>query len=318
MALTVAVQMDHISSLHIAGDTTFALMLEAQKRGHELLHYLPERLSMRDGRVFAAMEAVRVADEEGRHFGLDEARIVDLGTCDVVLMRQDPPFDMAYISATHLLERVHPETLIVNDPAEVRNAPEKIFVTDFADLMPQTLLSRDPHAIRDFRDEFGDIIIKPLHGHGGAAVFRLRQDDENLSALLELFIDMFREPFVVQRYLPGVRAGDKRIILIDGEPAGAINRVPAIGDARSNMHVGGQAEAAELDDRELEICARIGPELKRRGLLLAGIDVIGGLMTEINVTSPTGIREVQRFGGPDIAALFWDALEAKVEAKVPA
>jgi glutathione synthase len=318
MALTVAVQMDHISSLHIAGDTTFALMLEAQKRGHELLHYLPERLSMRDGRVFAAMEAVRVADEEGRHFGLDEARIVDLGNCDVVLMRQDPPFDMAYISATHLLERVHPETLVVNDPAEVRNAPEKIFVTDFADLMPQTLLSRDPHAIRDFRDEFGDIIIKPLYGNGGAAVFLLRQDDENLPALLELFIDMFREPFVVQRYLPEVRAGDKRIILIDGEPAGAINRVPAIGDARSNMHVGGQAEAAELDDRELEICARIGPELKRRGLLLAGIDVIGGLMTEINVTSPTGIREVQRFGGPDIAALFWDALEAKVEAKVPA
>ena len=311
MALTVAVQMDHISGLNIAGDTTFALMLEAQRRGHALLHYLPERLSMRDGRVFAAMEAVRVADEEGRHYALDEARIVDLGNCDVVLMRQDPPFDMAYISATHILERVHPETLVVNDPAEVRNAPEKIFVTDFADLMPQTLISRDPHAIRDFRDEYGDIIIKPLYGNGGAAVFRLRQDDENLPALLELFIDMFREPFVVQRYLPAVREGDKRIILVDGEPAGVINRVPAIGDARSNMHVGGRAEAAELDDRDREICARIGPELKRRCFLLVGIDVIGGLMTEINVTSPTGIREVQRFGGPDIAALFWDALEAK-------
>ncbi len=314
MALTVAVQMDHISSLQIAGDTTFALMLEAQRRGHQLLHYLPERLSMRDGAVFAAMEAVRVADEESRHFSLDEARIVDLGSCDVVLMRQDPPFDMAYISATHILERVHPETLVVNDPAEVRNAPEKIFVTDFADLMPQTLISRDPHAIRDFRDEFGEIIIKPLYGNGGVAVFRLRQDDENLPALLELFIDMFREPFVVQRYLPEVREGDKRIILVDGEPAGVINRVPAIGDARSNMHVGGKAEAADLDDKDREICARIGPELKRRGFLLVGIDVIGGLMTEINVTSPTGIREVQRFGGPDIAALFWDALEAKLAA----
>jgi glutathione synthase len=312
MALTVAVQMDHISSLQIAGDTTFALMLEAQRRGHALLHYTPERLSMRDGRVFAAMEAVRVADKEGRHFTLDEAQIVDLGTCDAVLMRQDPPFDMAYISATHILERVHPETLVVNDPAEVRNAPEKIFVTDFADLMPPTLISRDPHAIRDFRDEFGDIIIKPLYGNGGAAVFRLRQDDENLPALLELFIDMFREPFVVQRYLPEVRAGDKRIILVDGEPVGIINRVPAIGDSRSNMHVGGRAEAADLDEKDREICARIGPELKRRGFLLVGIDVIGGLMTEINVTSPTGIREVQRFGGPDIAALFWDALESKL------
>ena len=312
MALTVAVQMDHISSLQIAGDTTFALMLEAQRRGHNLLHYLPERLSMRDGRVLAAMEAVRVVDEEGRHFALDDAQIVDLGNCDVVLMRQDPPFDMAYISATHLLERIHPETLVVNDPAEVRNAPEKIFVTDFADLMPETLISRDPQAIRDFRDEFGDIIIKPLYGNGGAAVFRLRQDDENLPALLELFIDMFREPFIVQRYLPQVRKGDKRIILIDGEPVGVINRVPAIGDARSNMHAGGRAEAAELDEKDREICARIGPQLKRRGFLLVGIDVIGGLMTEINVTSPTGIREVQRFGGADIAALFWDAVEAKL------
>jgi len=314
MALTVAVQMDHISGINITGDTTFALMLEAQRRGHELLHYTPERLSMRDGRVFAAMETVRVADEEGRHYALDDARIVDLSHCDVVLMRQDPPFDLAYISATYLLERVHPETLVVNDPAEVRNAPEKIFVTDFADLMPPTLISRDPHAIRDFRNEFGEIIIKPLHGNGGAAVFRLRPDDENLPALLEIFIDMFREPFVVQRYLPAVREGDKRIILVDGEPAGAINRVPAIGDARSNMHVGGRAEAAGLDEKDREICVRIGPELKRRGLLLAGIDVIGGFMTEINVTSPTGIREVQRFGGPDIAGLFWDALQAKLSA----
>ncbi|HSG94872.1 MAG TPA: glutathione synthase, partial [Afifellaceae bacterium] len=232
MALTVAVQMDHISGLSIAGDTTFALMLEGQLRGHDLLHYTPERLSMRDGRVFAAMEPVRVTDEEGKHFALSEARIVGLGDCDIVLMRQDPPFDMAYISATYLLERVQPQTLVVNDPTEVRNAPEKIFVTDFADLMPPTLISRDPHAIRDFRNEFGEIIIKPLHGNGGAAVFRLRQDDENLPALLEIFIDMFREPFVVQRYLPEVRGGDKRIILVDGEAAGAINRVPAIGDAR--------------------------------------------------------------------------------------
>jgi glutathione synthase len=220
---------------------------------------------------------------------------------------------MAYITTTHLLERIHPKTLVVNDPAEVRNAPEKIFVTEFPELMPETLITRSPEVIREFRNEFGDIILKPLYGNGGAAVFRLREDDENLSALLELFLDRFREPFVVQRYLPAVREGDKRIILIDGVAAGAINRIPALGDARSNMHVGGKAVATELTARDRKICEAIGPELKRRGLILAGIDVIGDLLTEINVTSPTGIREVKRFGGADISALFWDAVDAKVK-----
>jgi glutathione synthase len=230
----------------------------------------------------------------------------------VVLLRQDPPFDMAYITTTHLLERIHPKTLVVNDPAHVRNAPEKVFVMDFPELMPETLITRDPSTIRDFRNEFGDIIIKPLYGNGGAAVFRLREDDENLSALLELFLERFREPFMVQRYLPAVRQGDKRIILIDGEAVGAINRIPAMGDARSNMHVGGQAVPTEMTERDHEICEALAPELKRRGLLLAGIDVIGDYLTEINVTSPTGIREVQRFGGADIASLFWDKVEEKV------
>ena len=311
MSLNVAVQMDHISTLRIAGDTTFALMLEAQRRGHALFHYTPQRLSMRDARVFAVLEPVEVEDKEGRHFKLGEAEERDLGEMDVVLMRQDPPFDMAYISATHLLERIHPKTLVVNDPAHVRNAPEKLFVTEFPDLMPETLISRDPAAIRAFRAEHRDIILKPLYGNGGAAVFRIGEGDENLSALIELFDSTFREPFVIQRYLPAVREGDKRVILIDGEPVGAINRVPAIGDARSNMHVGGKAVASELTDRDREICARIGPELKRRGFVLVGIDVIGDRLTEINVTSPTGIREVKRFGGADIALMFWDVVEAK-------
>jgi glutathione synthase len=311
MSLNVAVQMDHISSIRIAGDTTFALMLEAQRRGHALFHYTPQRLSMRDARVFAALEAVEVEDKEGKHFRLGEAKERDLGEMDVVLMRQDPPFDMAYISATHLLERIHSTTLVVNDPAHVRNAPEKLFVTEFPDLMPETLISRDPAAIRAFRAEHRDIILKPLYGNGGAAVFRIGEGDENLSALIELFDTTFREPFVIQRYLPAVREGDKRVILIDGEPVGAINRVPAIGDARSNMHVGGKAVASDLTDRDREICARIGPELRRRGFVLVGIDVIGDRLTEINVTSPTGIREVKRFGGADIAMLFWDVVEAK-------
>jgi glutathione synthase len=311
MALTVAFQMDHVSGLQIAGDTTFALMLEAQRRGHVLLHYTPERLSMRDGRVTTVAEPVKVADEPGRHYALGPAEPVDLGECDVVMMRQDPPFDMAYISATFILERIHPETLVVNDPANVRNAPEKLLVTEFADLMPETLITRDPVAIRDFRQEFGDIIVKPLYGNGGAAVFRLREGDENLAALLELFAQTFREPYVVQRYLPEVRQGDKRIILVEGEAAGVINRVPAIGEARSNMHVGGRPEAAEMSDRDREICARIGPELRRRGFVLVGIDVIGEYLTEINVTSPTGVREIARFGGADIAAMVWDAVEAR-------
>ena len=313
MSLTVAVQTDHIATFRIKGDTTFALMLEADRRGHRLMHYTPDRLALRGGKVTARAEPVeRLADEEGSHYALGTAGLIDLAQCDVVLLRQDPPFDMAYITSTHLLERIHPRTLVVNDPAHVRNAPEKLFVTEFPALMPETLITRDPNTIRDFRNELGDIILKPLYGSGGAAVFRLREDDENLSALLEIFLERFREAFVVQRYLPAVRQGDKRIMLIDGEPVGAINRIPAMGDARSNMHVGGKAVPAEMTKRDREICEAIGPELKRRGLLLAGIDVIGDHLTEINVTSPTGIREVQRFGGADIAALFWDKVEEKV------
>ena len=312
MTLSVAVQTDHIRTFNILGDSTFALMLEAERRGHALYHYTPDRLAMRDGRIEARVEPVKVRDLKGDHFTLGPIELADLSSFDVVLLRQDPPFDMAYITTTHLLERIHPGTLVVNDPAHVRNAPEKLYVTEFPQLMPATLITRDPNVIRDFRNEFGDIILKPLYGNGGAAVFRLREDDENLSALLELFLERFRESFVVQRYLPAVRQGDKRIILIDGVFAGAINRIPAMGDARSNMHVGGKAVPTELTKRDYEICETIGPELKRRGFVFVGIDVIGDYLTEINVTSPTGIREVRRFGGPDIASLFWDAVERKV------
>jgi glutathione synthase len=254
---------------------------------------------------------MQLRDEPGNHFTLGEPVRTELTEMDVILLRQDPPFDMNYITTTHMLERVHPRTLVVNDPAWVRNSPEKIFVTEFPDLMPETLITRDAGEIAAFRRQHRDIIIKPLYGNGGAGIFHLREDDRNLASLLEMFSQMFREPFIVQRYLPEVRKGDKRIILIDGEAAGAINRVPAEHDSRSNMHVGGRAEATELTDREREICARIGPSLRERGFILVGIDVIGDYLTEINVTSPTGIREVKRFGGADIAALFWDAVEAK-------
>jgi glutathione synthase len=311
MALKVAVQMDHINSIRIGGDTTFALCLEAQKRGHSLYHYPPDRLSLRDGVVSARVEELSVRDIEGDHFTLGEPISRDLSEMDVVLLRQDPPFDMNYITTTHILERIHPKTLVVNDPAWVRNSPEKIFVTEFPDLMPETLITKDPQEIAAFRKEFGDIILKPLYGNGGAGVFHLADGDRNLTSLLEMFSQMFREPFIAQRYLKDVRAGDKRIILIDGEPVGAINRVPSETDARSNMHVGGRAEKTELTTREREICTRIGPSLRERGFILVGIDVIGDYMTEINVTSPTGIREVKRFGGADVAALFWDAVEAK-------
>jgi glutathione synthase len=311
MALKVAVQMDHINSIRIGGDTTFALCLEAQKRGHSLYHYTPDRLSMRDGVVSARVEELSVREIEGDHFTLGEPVSRDLSEMDVVLLRQDPPFDMNYITTTHILERIHPKTLVVNDPAWVRNSPEKIFVTEFPDLMPETLITKDPQEIAAFRKEFGDIILKPLYGNGGAGVFHLADGDRNLTSLLEMFSQMFREPIIAQRYLKDVRAGDKRIILIDGEPVGAINRVPSETDARSNMHVGGRAEKTNLTEREREICARIAPSLRERGFILVGIDVIGDYMTEINVTSPTGIREVKRFGGADIAALFWDAVEAK-------
>ena len=307
----VAVQMDHVSGISIAGDSTFAMSLEAQARGYKLFHYTPDKLTMRDGRIYASVEPMILRDVKGDHFELGEAERVDLSTMDVVLLRQDPPFDMAYITSTHLLERIHPKTLVVNDPAWVRNSPEKIFVTEFADLMPKTLITRDPAEIARFRAEMGDIILKPLYGNGGAGVFHTSRDDRNFSSLLEMFAQMFREPFIAQQDLPDVRKGDKRIILVDGKPVGAINRVPAEHDSRSNMHVGGRAEATELTPREREICDRIGPALRERGFLLVGIDVIGDYMTEINVTSPTGIREVKKFGGADIAALLWDAIESK-------
>ncbi|UIJ71546.1 glutathione synthase [Aurantimonas sp. HBX-1] len=311
MALNVAVQMDHVSSISIKGDSTFALCLEAQRRGHTLFHYTPDRLSLRDGRATARGEALEVREEEGNHFTLGPTEKIDLASMDVVLLRQDPPFDMAYITSTHILDRIHPKTLVVNDPASVRNAPEKIFVTEFADLMPETLITKDPEEVAAFRAEFGEIVLKPLYGNGGAGVFHITRGDRNLTSFLETFGLLFREPFIVQRYLEDVRKGDKRIILIDGEYAGAINRVPSETDARSNMHVGGRAEATELTEREREICRRIGPALKERGLIFVGIDVIGDYLTEINVTSPTGIREIKRFGGPDIAALLWDAIEAR-------
>ncbi|MCT8998140.1 glutathione synthase [Chelativorans intermedius] len=311
MPLSVAFQMDHISTVSIAGDTTFALALEAQRRGHRLYHYTPDRLSQLGRRVFAPLEALTVRDEPGNHFTLGAPAYTDLAEMDVVLLRQDPPFDMHYITTTHMLECIHPATLVVNDPVWVRNSPEKIFVTEFADLMPETLITRDPRQVDAFRAEHGDIIVKPLYGNGGAGIFHLHEADRNLASLLEIFTQMFREPFIVQRYLKEVRGGDKRIILIEGEPVGAINRVPAEHDSRSNMHVGGRAEPAEITQREREICARIGPALRERGFVLVGIDVIGGYLTEINVTSPTGVREVSRFGGADIAALFWDAVEAR-------
>lgn len=312
MPLKVAIQMDHIGRIAIRGDSTFALMLEGQKRGHLLYHYTPDRLAMRDGQVGASVEPVSVRDKEGDHFTLGPSNFVDLSTFDVVLLRQDPPFDLAYITTTHLLERIHPQTLVVNDPVSVRNAPEKLLVTEFAALNPPTLITRDRGRIAAFREEHGDIIIKPLYGNGGAGVFRITGHDENLIALLEMFEGAFRgEPFVLQRYLPEVRQGDKRIILVEGEPVGIINRVPAVGEARSNMHVGGRAEPAEMTARDREICGIIGPRLRQLGLTFVGIDVIGDYLTEINVTSPTGIREVQRFGGADIAALIWDAIEAR-------
>ena len=309
--LKVAVQMDHISSINIAGDSAFAMMLEAQARGHALFHYTPDRLAMNGNTVTASLEPVTVRDETGNHFTLGERKLTDLSEMDVVLMRQDPPFDMAYVAATHMLEKIHPKTLVVNDPASVRNAPEKLFVTEFPDLMPETLITRDRAAIDAFRAEHGDIVMKPLFGHGGAAVFRITSDDLNYGSLYDFFAATFREPWVIQRFLPEVSKGDKRILLVDGEFAGAVNRVPQEGDLRSNMVRGGAAREADLTPREREICARLGPALREKGLILVGIDVIDGYLTEINVTAPTGIRAVARLGGPDIAARVWDVVEAK-------
>ena len=311
MALNIAVQMDPIARINIKGDSTFALLLEAQKRGHTISYYTPDKLSQKGSEIVAPVQALVVRDEDGNHFTLGEAKRTSLASFDVVLLRQDPPFDMAYITSTHMLEQIHPKTLVVNDPASVRNAPEKMFVLNFPELMPPTLVSRDRAEIDAFRSEHGDVVMKPLHGHGGSAVFRVTRNDMNYGSLFDLFSVTFREPWVIQRFLPEVKDGDKRIILVDGEFAGAVNRVPAADDLRSNMVRGGAAKSTELSAREREICARIGPSLRERGLLLVGIDVIGGNLTEINVTSPTGIRAVARLGGPDIAALVWDKIEAK-------
>ena len=311
MSLAVAIQMDPIESIDIDADSTFVLALEAQRRGHQLFHYLPKDLSLKNGRVYAHARALSVRRESGDHATLGEPENLDLATLDVVLMRQDPPFDMAYITATHLLERIHPATLVVNDPAEVRNAPEKLFVTHFVDIMPPTLITSNIDEIKAFRSEYGDIIVKPLYGNGGAGVFHISPESDNLNALIELFSEFYREPIVVQRYVPDVRAGDKRIILINGIAAGAVNRVPAEGEARSNMHVGGRPEAIKMSARDLEICEAIGPALEQHGLIFAGIDVIGDYLTEINVTSPTGLQEVNRFDGTALEADIWDAIESR-------
>jgi glutathione synthase len=286
-------------------------MLAAQERGHELFYYPPRALALNGRTLFANGYPITLRDEKGKHFTLGKEIRVDLATFDVVHMRQDPPFDMNYITITHMLEHIHPKTLVVNDPKEVRNAPEKLYVMEFADLMPPTIVTRDPRELLDFRKEHGEIILKPLYGNGGAGVFRLAGEDQNFGSLVELFTQSFREPFIAQRYLPEVRKGDKRIILVDGEFAGAINRVPAVNEHRSNMHVGGRPEPTELTKREREICERLGPDFKKRGLIFVGIDVIGDYLTEINVTSPTGIRQVKKFGGADIAGLIWDAIESK-------
>ena len=311
MSLKIAVQMDPIQRINIKGDSTFALLLEAQKRGHQLAYYTPDRLALLNGHVFATVENLTVRDKTGDHFTLDEPKRVEMTQFDVVLLRQDPPFDLAYITTTHLLERIHPKTLVVNDPAHVRNAPEKIFVTEFPDLMPPTLITRDLAEIKAFRTEHSDIVMKPLYGHGGGAVFRISKDDLNFGSLFDMFSATFREQWVVQKFLSAVKQGDKRILLVDGEFAGAVNRIPADDDLRSNMVRGGAPAATDLTKREQEIIKRLAPKLRERGILFAGIDVIGDWLTEINVTSPTGIRAVKNLGGPDAAALVWDVIEAK-------
>ncbi len=312
MSLKVAIQMDPIETIDIDGDSTFVLGLEAQARGYALWHYLPKDLSLRDRKVVAWARPLTLKREKGAHFTLGEPVLLDLARdVDVVLMRQDPPFDMAYITATHLLEHIHPKTLVVNDPVAVRNAPEKLFVTHFEGVMPPTLITSRMEEIVAFRAEHEDIIVKPLYGNGGAGVFHLKPGDENLASLMEMFTLRSREPVIVQRYLPEVRQGDKRIILVDGEPVGAVNRVPAAGESRSNMHVGGKPVKSELTAREKEICAIIGPTLKNQGMIFVGIDVIGDYLTEINVTSPTGLQQINRFDGTRLEGLIWDAIEAR-------
>ena len=316
MGLAVAIQMDPIDTINIDADSTFALALEGQKRGHALYHYLPQALTLRDGRLYARGRALEVFRRYGNHHRFGEFEEFDLAGLDVILMRQDPPFDMAYITATHLLELLPDDgPLVVNDPASVRNAPEKLFVLRFKELMPPTLLTLDKEEIGTFWQEHGDIILKPLFGNGGAGVFRLRLGDENLNSLLEMYALVHREPVMVQRYLPEVRQGDKRVILVEGEARGAVMRVPPEGEARANLHVGGRAVKTELTPRDREICAAIGPTLREQGLVFVGIDVIGDYMTEINVTSPTGIQEIARLDGVDLAVDIWDAIEGRYAAR---
>ena len=317
MPLTVAVQMDPLESINIAGDSSFALMLTAQARGHRVFHYTADALNYADGHVWAQAHPVTVQRVQGDHFTFGEPVRLDLGEqADVVLMRQDPPFDLGYITATHLLERIMDRTLIVNDPVSVRNAPEKVFVLDFARFMPPTLVTRSLDEAKAFLAQHKDIVVKPLHGNGGKAIFRVGSDGANLSALIEVFNTAWREPHMIQAFLPDVAKGDKRIVLVDGEVAGAINRLPGAGEIRSNLAVGGSAEKTALTPEEREICAALGPELKKRGLLFVGIDVIGGKwLTEINVTSHTGIVAIERFDGTDVAGMIWDAIEAKVTAR---
>jgi glutathione synthase len=314
MTLRTAVQMDPLAGINIAGDSSFALMLAAQARGHRLFHYLAEDLTYRDGRVHAMAHPVTVQRVEGDHYRFGEPVILDLGRdTDVVLMRQDPPFDLGYITATHLLERVQGETLVLNDPASVRNAPEKVWVLDFARFMPPTMITRSYGAARSFLEEHGEVVVKPLHGNGGKAIFKIGRDGANLSSLIEVFNTAWREPHMVQAFLPSVAEGDKRIVFIDGEVTGAINRIPGEGEIRSNLAAGGTAAKTELTEREREICDAIGPELKRRGLFFVGIDVIGGeWLTEINVTSPTGIVAIDRFNGTNTPGLFWDRIEQRL------
>lgn len=312
MSLKVAVQMDPIQSVNIESDTTFMLALEAQARGHALWVYQPEHLALEDGRVTARARSMTLRPEKGNHVDLGDAVTLDLhDDVDVVLLRQDPPFDMAYITTTFMLELIHPKTLVVNDPAEVRGAPEKLFAQHFPDLQPPTMISADVEAMVDFHRRHGDVVVKPLHGAAGSGVVMLGAGDPNLGALLDLHFSIQRDPVVIQAFVPAVVKGDKRILVVDGEPVGAINRVPGKGQIRSNLAVGGTAQPVELTGRDREICARLGPELKRRGLLFVGLDVIGGYLTEINVTSPTGAQQLKRFGGGDAAAALWDAVEKR-------
>ena len=315
MGLKIAIQMDPIERIDINADSTFRIAIEAQERGHDLFYYTPGRLIYREGRVLAHGWPIELRREKGNHVTLGEETEIDLAEWDVVWLRQDPPFDMGYITTTHLLDMIHPKTLVVNDPFWVRNYPEKLLVLNFPELTPPTLIARDLSAIRDFKAQHGDIILKPLYGNGGAGVFRLDPSDRNLASLHELFIGINREPLIAQKYVPAVTKGDKRIILVDGEPVGAINRIPAEGETRSNMHVGGRPEKVGLTERDREICTAIGPILREKGQIFVGIDVIGDWLTEINVTSPTGLQELERFDGTNAAALIWEAIEARRAGK---